>query len=237
MSDVLWQALAGLAAAALLGPALARLAHAQVATLEAQEASGRTGPELAESLRRLARPAGAPEPAWRTAHSVALALALAGAPLATGPGLPGLFLGLAAALITYGALLDLRAYWLPDSVTQPLLWLALTGAALGLAPVPAGDALLGAVAAWGLLALLQLAARILLGQPALGGGDVKLMAACGALAGLSGLPRLLLLLAAATALLALGWRYMRQARPDWMPLGLAISAAALAATGLAARGL
>ncbi|MDO9714234.1 prepilin peptidase, partial [Paracraurococcus lichenis] len=223
-------------AAALLGPGLARLAHAQVATLEAQEASGRSGSELVESLRRLARPAGRPEPAWRLAHSAALALALAGGPLAAGPGLPGLFLALVAGLITYGALLDLRAYWLPDSITQPLLWLGLTGAALGLAPVPPADALLGAAAAWGLLAALQLGARALLGQAALGGGDVKLMAACGALVGFSGLPRLLVLLAAATALLALAWRQARRPGPDWIPLGLAISAAALAATTLTATG-
>jgi hypothetical protein len=223
----LLQTLAVVAAGLLLGPALARFAEIQVAVLDHREAAGLGGSELAESLRRFARPGPPPERVWTLAHQAAVALALGGGLWLGGPGGPGAFLALACALTAFGGLLDLRAFWLPDSITGTLLWLALGGAALGVALVPAGDSILGAGAAWGLFTALQLLGRVVLGQPALGGGDVKLVTACGALSGLSGLPAFLILVALATVLLAVTWRFGRQARANWMPLGAAIAAAGI----------
>ena len=122
------------------------------------------------------------------------------------------------------ALLDLRAFWLPDRLTLPLTaggmifgifageWLlALTGAAIG----------------WSALFLVAAAYRALRGREGLGGGDPKLFAAIGAWLGPGALPLVLLLAAclglAAAAALKLGGRKM--AGDTQLPFGTFLVAA------------
>ena len=225
---------AGLAAltGAALGPFLARFAAAQIAALEAQEAAGQAGPELRDAWRRCRGPdAGQVPRHWQLAYAAAMALAFGGGAL-----LGGVFLALAFGLAAFAALLDLRAFWLPDSVTRPLLALGLLGAALGLAPVALADALLGMAVAWVLVMALQQQARRRLEGAALGGGDVKFVTACGALCGLSGLPLFLGLLAAGAAILNLSWPGGTGRKADWLPFGSAIAAAWICATSLVVAG-
>ena len=92
------------------------------------------------------------------------------------------------------ALVDIRTRFLPDVLTQPLLWLGLL---VQLSPsmrtVGLESAVLGAVLGY---LLLWVAAKIFLllrNQEGLGGGDMKLMAAVGAWLGPLAIPIVLLI--------------------------------------------
>ena len=234
----LQQAVAAALLGTLLGPALARFATAQIAALDSRAGSRQRGLEIGEALQGWAA-AGLTVPwRWCWTHTAVLALALSGGWLLGGGGATGLYLALTFALASFAALLDLRAFWMPDSVTLPLFWLGLLGAALGVAPVSPADAVLGATATWMLTASLQALARWRGAGSVLGDGDVRLLAAYGALAGLSGLPRFVALLLAGAVLLELVWFWRDpQGEPaeqaDWLPFGAAIVAAGMGSMGWA----
>jgi len=226
----------------LLGPAAARFATAQIAALDSRIGKRQRGTELGEALQRYAAAGLAVPQCWHWVYTGVLGLALGAGLLLGGPGGGGVFLALAFGLASFGALLDLRAFWMPDSVTLPLLWLGLLGAALGVAPVASADAVLGVAATWAVTTSLQALAQRCWHSPVLGGGDVKLLAACGALSGLSGLPRFLALLVVCAAGLQLTWSWTHRRQPltalpvehtDWLPFGAAIVAAWMGSIGLA----
>ena len=89
--------------------------------------------------------------------------------------------------------IDLETYLLPDCLTLTLLWLGLLGAALGVLPLTANEAILGAliayIAMWGVNAVYYLWRR----RHGFGGGDFKLLAALGAWLGLGSIMPILLI--------------------------------------------
>jgi len=90
--------------------------------------------------------------------------------------------GFGAALLAL-AVIDWQTTYLPDDITQPLLWSGLIAAALGVSGTPLADALWGAVA--GYLSLWSVC-RIfewITGRIGMGEGDFKLLAVIGAWAG------------------------------------------------------
>ena len=100
----------------------------------------------------------------------------------------GMFL---AGLLAWSAAVDARSMILPDALT---LALALGGvaASLALGEPPLSDALGGALAGGGFLALVSAGYRALRGVEGLGFGDVKLVAAGGLWTGWQGLPPVVL---------------------------------------------
>jgi len=88
----------------------------------------------------------------------------------------------AAALMLAMGLIDHDTKYLPDDLTYPLMWIGLGAAALGwTVPLPA--AFWGLVAGFVPLWLLSVGYRMLRGVNGMGGGDLKLLAALGALLG------------------------------------------------------
>ena len=89
--------------------------------------------------------------------------------------------------------IDLETYLLPDCLTLTLLWLGLLGAALGVLPLTANEAILGAliayIAMWGVNSAYYLWRR----RHGFGGGDFKLLAALGAWLGLGSIMPILLI--------------------------------------------
>jgi len=114
--------------------------------------------------------------------------------------------------------LDLRTKVIPDVVTLPGIGYAL--ALAGFVESPSlGPALLGAVAAGGIVFLVAVVSR-----GAVGGGDIKLMAMLGATLGWKGALAVLAFSQVAAALVALGLLIARQAgRRDVLPVGAIIS--------------
>lgn len=88
------------------------------------------------------------------------------------------------------AVVDAEHFWLPDSLTLPLLASGLAAAAVLDRSLP--DAVAGAAAGFAGLWLLARAYRRVRGREGLGGGDPFLLAAGGAWTGWIGLPSILL---------------------------------------------
>ena len=78
------------------------------------------------------------------------------------------------------ALIDFDRLLLPDQITLPLLWLGLVSAIAFDARPTAADAIIGAVAGYGVLWGFYWAHRLLTGREGMGYGDFKLLAALGA---------------------------------------------------------
>jgi leader peptidase (prepilin peptidase)/N-methyltransferase len=148
----------------------------------------------------------------------ALSLALVAPPLALLAAVLGWWL-----LVL--ALIDLRSWRLPDTLTFPLILSGILASALHWLPdVSLRQALLGAVAGYVALAAIGWCYRRVRGREGLGLGDAKLLAAAGAWLGAESLPWLVLL----AALLGLGLAFTRSrpvraetAVPFGPPLALA----------------
>lgn len=109
---------------------------------------------------------------------------------------------MAGIIVLLLALIDTRTGFLPDALTLPLLWLGLA-AAWGGYGVPLADSVAGAMLGYAFLWFMLLLFRWLRGVQALGGGDLKFLAALGAWVGWQPLPMVLLLACVAGALCAM----------------------------------
>ncbi len=123
------------------------------------------------------------------------------------------------------ALIDLDTRLLPDVLTLPLLWAGLLCSVAGLT-LPVDEAVLGAALGYGVMWAMAAGFRAVSGRDGLGGGDAKLVAACGAWLGWVGVPLMLTFgaLAATLAFAALAmWRgrALREPLPfgPWLSLG------------------
>jgi leader peptidase (prepilin peptidase)/N-methyltransferase len=109
----------------------------------------------------------------------------------------------AALVLTWGLValsgIDLDTQLLPDSITQPLLWLGLTLSLTGIFSNPQSS-ILGAAAGYLSLWLIFHLFRLATGKEGMGYGDFKLLAVFGAWLGWSALPQIALLSALAGAL-------------------------------------
>jgi leader peptidase (prepilin peptidase)/N-methyltransferase len=104
-----------------------------------------------------------------------------------------------AILLVWSALIDHERLLLPDALTYPMIAGGIAWAFQSNAPAPV-DSLIGAMAGYGVFALLARGFEKLRGRAGLGLGDAKLVAAAGAWMGWTALP--LVALAASGAGLA-----------------------------------
>lgn len=142
-----------------------------------------------------------------------------------GPGLP--LLG--AVLLTWAlialTLIDYDTQLLPDDITLPLLWLGLVFN-LGGTFVPLADAVLGAIAGYGILWSVYWLFRLLTGKEGMGYGDFKLLAALGAWLGWQVLPLIILLSSVVGAVVGLALMVIkRRGREVPIPFGPYLAAA------------
>ncbi|HAT2866952.1 TPA: prepilin peptidase [Serratia marcescens] len=141
------------------------------------------------------------------------------------PAAHRLWLPPAAALLIALAWLDWRHRWLPDRLTQPLLWGGML-CNLDARWATLGDAVIGAAAGYGGLWLLNALYRQVRRRNGIGQGDFKLLAALGAWLGWTMLPLLVCL----AAMFGLGMALTRgrRNRRAWrtrQPFGIALAAA------------
>ncbi len=110
-------------------------------------------------------------------------------------------MGLGWALLAL-AFIDFDTQLLPDAITLPLVW---TGLLVNLRPTFAApaDAIIGAVAGYGVLWTVYQAFRLATGKEGMGYGDFKLLAALGAWLGWQALPAVVLLSSAAGAVIGI----------------------------------
>ena len=101
------------------------------------------------------------------------------------------------------AAIDYDTMLLPDSITQPLLWLGLLANLFGVF-VPLATAVVGAMAGYLALWLIFWSFKLLTGKEGMGYGDFKLLAALGAWLGWQQLPSIILVSAAVGSVVGLG---------------------------------
>lgn len=136
----------------------------------------------------------------------------------------------AAAIVLSWSLLaltfiDLDTMLLPDQITLPLLWLGLLVNLDG-SFAPLADAVVGAVAGYGLLWLVYHGFRLITGKEGMGYGDFKLLAMLGAWLGWQVLPVIILLSSVVGALTGIALIVMgRRQRSQPLPFGPFLAAA------------
>ncbi|MEP6739913.1 MAG: A24 family peptidase [Caldimonas sp.] len=109
-----------------------------------------------------------------------------------------LWCGLVATVVAL-AFIDLDTQYLPDSLTQPLLWAGIIASALRWIPVTLVDSIAGAVIGYVSLWVVAEAFRIVRGKIGMAPGDFKLLAALGAWLGWQLIPLIVLLSSAVGA--------------------------------------
>jgi leader peptidase (prepilin peptidase)/N-methyltransferase len=132
------------------------------------------------------------------------------------------------------AVIDWETTLLPDSLTQPLLWLGLWAAEMGWSGLSVSNALWGAMVGYSSFALIAFVFERVTGQEGLGAGDFKLLAALGAWLGPLPLIPLVFLAASSGAGVGLVLRARGQLREGrYVPFGpfLALAAVVLVACG------
>jgi leader peptidase (prepilin peptidase)/N-methyltransferase len=118
----------------------------------------------------------------------ALTGVLAGCAVAAyGPTAAGLGAMLLVFFLVELAFIDLDTQLLPDDLTLPLLWLGL-GFNLAGTFVPIADAVVGAMAGYGILWSIYWLFKLVTGKEGMGYGDFKLLGALGAWFGWQALP-------------------------------------------------
>jgi leader peptidase (prepilin peptidase) / N-methyltransferase len=146
--------------------------------------------------------------AWRFGLSVAMGGAL--------------LLTFALVALTF---IDFDAQLLPDSITQPLLWLGLAFN-LGGVYTDLASAVIGAIAGYGVLWLVYQGFRLLTGREGMGHGDFKLLAVLGAWLGWQLLPVVVMLSSLVGAVVGLGLMALRGHRREVpIPFGPYLAAA------------
>lgn len=128
------------------------------------------------------------------------------------------------ALITL-TLIDFDTQLLPDDITLPLLWLGLAFNLNGTF-VPVADAVLGAIAGYGILWSVYWLFKLATGKEGMGYGDFKLLAALGAWLGWQALPLVVLLSSLVGAVVGILLIVLtRRGRDIPMPFGPYLAAA------------
>jgi len=118
------------------------------------------------------------------------------------------------------SVIDWQTTYLPDALTQPLLWLGLLASSLGVIDVSVQHAVWGAVAGYGSLWLVATVFERITGKEGMGAGDFKLLAALGAWLGPFALIPLVLIASVSGALVGL-WMQSTQRleRGGYVPFG------------------
>ena len=131
--------------------------------------------------------------------------------------------GLGAVILTIVLIaltgIDIDTQLLPDNITLPLLWLGLLVNLFGMFAT-LQDAVIGAMAGYGVLWSVFWLFKLATGKEGMGYGDFKLLAALGAWMGWQSLPMIVLLSSFVGAVLGILMMYLQQRGKDIpMPFG------------------
>lgn len=140
-----------------------------------------------------------------------------------------LWCGFAATLLAL-AMIDWDTTLLPDSMTLPLLWAGLVGAALQLTHVGLTESLWGAVGGYMSLWLVYWAFKLATGKEGMGFGDFKLFAALGAWFGWQALIPIILMASVIGAIVGIAMKFSSGLREGgYIPFGPFLAGAGLTA--------
>ncbi|WP_092948514.1 A24 family peptidase [Roseateles sp. YR242] len=139
-----------------------------------------------------------------------------------------LYCGFAAALVALAGI-DWDTTFLPDSITQPLLWAGLVAAGAGMLPVSLTESLGGVLAGYLSLWSVYWVFKLVTGKEGMGYGDFKLLAGLGAWLGWQMILPIALIASLIGALVGLGLKFsggLREGR--YVPFGPFLAGGGLA---------
>lgn len=156
-----------------------------------------------------------------------LAMAVGGVSGLLLPGTPGLAAALFGWLLLALAMLDVRAFWLPDRLTALL---AASGIAVGVAGIgpDLGQRVIGGIAGFAALWTIAFGYRAIRGRDGLGGGDPKMLGAIGLWVGWQMLPIIVVLASMAGLGVVVLWTLTGRGAQsdDRLPFGTLLAIAA-----------
>jgi leader peptidase (prepilin peptidase)/N-methyltransferase len=124
------------------------------------------------------------------------------------------------------SVIDWQTTYLPDALTQPLLWIGLLASSLGLLDVAVQNAVWGAIAGYASLWLVATVFEKLTGKEGMGAGDFKLLACLGAWLGPFALVPLVLMASVSGALVGFWMQSTKRLeRGGYVPFGPFLAAA------------
>ena len=130
----------------------------------------------------------------------------------------GLAMAFTALLVAMSGI-DLRTTYLPDQLTQPLLWLGLLASLLPVFVNPT-SAILGATAGYLVLWSVYWLFKLVTGKEGMGYGDFKLLAALGAWCGVGAIVPILLISSVCGAIIGSAWLLLKgKDRATQIPFG------------------
>ena len=130
----------------------------------------------------------------------------------------GLAMAFSAFLVAMSGI-DLRTTYLPDQLTQPLLWLGLLASLLAVFASPT-SAVLGATAGYLVLWSVYWLFKLVTGKEGMGYGDFKLLAALGAWCGIGAIVPILLISSICGAIIGSAWLLLKgKDRATQIPFG------------------
>lgn len=126
------------------------------------------------------------------------------------------------------SVIDGQTTYLPDVLTQPLLWLGLLASTLGLTEASAQQAIWGVFAGYGSLWLVASTFQLMTGKEGMGAGDFKFLAALGAWLGPLALLPLVLIASISGALVGIWMQAThRMKHGGYLPFGPFLAVAAV----------
>jgi leader peptidase (prepilin peptidase)/N-methyltransferase len=124
--------------------------------------------------------------------------------------------------------IDFETMLLPDVLTLGALWVAMLGALLNLSGISIDQSIYGAMSGYLFMRVFIFAGDKFMGRPSMGLGDAKLVAALGALFGVTALPSILLMSSVTGIVIYCILMLRKSTEGEYIPFGPALIAGALA---------
>ena len=138
-----------------------------------------------------------------------------------------IFYSVCSVLLLAGFFMDVAIKLLPDLFTLSLLWVALLGAALGITSMDPSQAIIASVVLYVSFMLIDTIGETITKKVVLGGGDIKIMAAFGALFGIMQSMILLIVACVIMIVFVTVMKLAKRGHDKELPFGLGLTTAAM----------
>lgn len=138
-----------------------------------------------------------------------------------------IFYSICSVLLLAGFFMDITVKLLPDLFTISLLWVALFGSTVGITTLDSSQAIIASIVLYVMFMVVDLIGDIIFKKTVIGGGDIKLMAAFGALFGVLNSMIILFIACFIMIVFVSSLKLLGKKRDKELPFGLGLTSAAM----------